>query len=186
MQVEEIVKGLTPKLKKAVDFLEQELATIHTGRASSNMLDSIMVDVYGTKQAIKQIANVMIPEPRQILIQPWDKGVTGQIESAIRDANMGFSPVNTGDMIRVTIPELTEERRKEYIRVAREKTEEAKVSIRNSRSEAWTAIKKAKTDSEIGEDEMYRGEHRIQEEVDKFNKNIEEHFERKEKELLEI
>ncbi|MDD5693290.1 MAG: ribosome recycling factor [Patescibacteria group bacterium] len=186
MNVDEIIKELSPRLAKAIEFFESELANIHTGRASANMVDSIMVEAYGTKQAIKQVANIMIPEPRQILIQPWDKTITGQIENAIRNSNLGFSPVNTGDAVRVTIPELTEERRKDFIKLAREKTEEARVSIRNSRSEAWSAVKKAKNDGEIGEDEMYRGEHVIQTEIDTYNKQVEELSDKKEKELMEI
>ncbi len=186
MKVDEIIKELAPKLSKAVEYFESELANIHTGRASANMVDSIMFEAYGTKQTIKQVANIMIPEPRQILIQPWDKGITGQIETAIRNSNLGFSPVNTGDAIRVNIPELTEERRKDFIKIAHEKAEEARVSVRNSRAEAWNGVKKAKNDSEIGEDEMYRGEHVIQAEIDKCNKQIEELSGKKEKELMEI
>jgi len=186
MNVSEIAKELTPKLAKALEFLRSELANIHTGRASASMVDSILIEAYGTKQVIKQVANIMIPEPRQILIQPWDKAITGQIETAIRLANLGLSPVNTGDAIRVTIPELTEERRKDFTKIAHEKTEEARVSIRNSRAEAWNAVKKAKNDGEIGEDEMYRGEHLIQTEVDRYNKQVEELFLKKEKELMEI
>jgi ribosome recycling factor len=186
MQIEDLLKEATPRFIKAVEFLEAELSNIHTGRASANLVDSILVDAYGSKQAIKQIANISIPEPRQILIQPWDKVMVGSIETAIRESNLGFSPVNTGDMVRVTIPELTEDRRKEFIKQAKEKAEEARVSIRTARSETWNAIKKAKTDGEIGEDEMYRGEHRIQEEVDKYNKQIEELLDVKEKELLVI
>lgn len=186
MQVEAILKEMTPKFVKAVEFLELELSNIHTGRASVNLIDSIVVEAYGTKQAIKQIASITIPEARQILIQPWDRAVVNQIETAIRESNLGFSPVNTGDTIRVTIPELTEERRKEFIRVAKEKTEEARVSIRNARAEAWNTIKKTKNDGDISEDEMYRGEHRIQEEVDEYNKQVENLFSEKEKELMVI
>lgn len=186
MIVEQIIKDLTPKIDGALDFLNEELAAIHTGRASTNMVESIQVDVYGSKQSIKQIASITIPESRQILIHPWDKAVTGQIESAIRESSLGLSPVNTGDAIRVNIPELTEDRRKEISKIAKEKSEEARVSIRNSRTEAWNAVKKAKSGSEIGEDEMYRGEHRIQEEVDKANLKVEEILTQKEKELMEL
>ncbi len=186
MSVENILKDLGPKLEGSINHFEDELATIHTGRASANLVDTILVDLYGSKQSIKQIASITIPEPRQILIQPWDKGATGQIESAIRNSNLGFSPVNNGDSVRVIIPELTEERRKDIIKVTKEKAEEAKVSIRTSRTESWNIIKKLKVDGVIGEDEMYRGEHRIQEEVDKANHKIEEILAKKEKELMEI
>jgi ribosome recycling factor len=186
MLVDDIVNGLKPKLESTTEFLNNELMNVHTGRATVGLVDSIVIDVYGSKQSIKQIANISIPEPRQILIQPWDRTITGQIESAIRDSKLGFSPVNTGDMIRVTIPELTEDRRKEFIKLIKEKAEEARVSIRNARSESWNVIKKAKVDGEIGEDDMYRGENRIQELVDKYNQQIENMLEKKEKELMEI
>lgn len=186
MLIDDVIRDLKPKLDSTVDFLSSELSNIHTGRATVSLVDSIMVDAYGSKQSIKQIANISIPEPRQILIQPWDRSITGQIEAAIRDSNLGFGPVNTGDMIRVNIPELTEERRKEFIKIIKEKAEEARVSIRNVRAEAWNTVKKAKTDGEIGEDDMYRGENMIQAEVDKYNQKVENLLEAKEKELMEI
>lgn len=184
--IDTTLKEMTPKLEKAVTFLHDELASIHTGRASVSLVDSIMVTAYGSKQLLKQVASITIPEPRQILIQPWDRSIVGQIESAIRESDLGFGPVNTGDAIRINIPELTEERRKEFVKAAKERAEEAKISVRNARSEAWNAVKKAKNDGEIGEDDMYRGEERIQAEVDKTNKAIDEILEKKEKELMEI
>lgn len=180
------VKELTPKLEKSTDFLEAELSNIHTGRASVSLVDDITVDVYGTKQAIKQIANITIPEARQIVIQPWDKGVVSQIESAIRDSELGFNPVNTGDVIRINLPELTEDRRREYVKVAKEKAEEARVGIRTARGDVWNAIKKAKADGDLSEDDMYRGESEIQKLVDNYNKKVEEILASKEKELLEV
>jgi len=184
--LENFVKELAPKLDKSVEFLIDELSNIHTGRASVSLVDDITVDVYGSKQPIKAVANITIPEARQILIQPWDKGVTSQIESAIRDSGLGFNPINTGDVIRVNLPELTEERRHEFVRIAKEKTEEARVGIRTARGEVWNAIKKAKTDGEISEDDMYRGEAEIQKLVDNYNKKVEDVLSQKEKELLEV
>lgn len=184
--VDAILKELPLKLQKSIDFLESELSNIHTGRASVSLVDDILVNAYGSKQQLKQVANITIPEARQILIQPWDKSVVGQIESAIRESDMGFNPVNTGDVIRINIPELTEERRRDYVKLAKERAEEARVGIRNTRSEAWNAIKKAKGDGEIGEDDMYHGEAEIQKLVDLYNKKVEEVFNLKEKELLEV
>jgi ribosome recycling factor len=184
--VEDYLKELTPKLDKAVEHLKNELGNIHTGRASVSLVDEILVDAYGTKQPIKAVANISIPEPRQILIQPWDKGIASQIETAIRNSDLGFSPVNAGEVIRVIIPELTEERRREFVKVAKEKTEEARVTIRNGRQEVWNDVKKDKNDGTISEDDMYRGENEIQKLVDRYNKIVEEMLETKEKELLEI
>lgn len=184
--IENTVKELSVKLEKIVEFFESELATIHTGRASTSLVDSILVDAYGSKQEIKQIANINIPEARQILIQPWDRTITAAIEKAIRESDLGFNPVNAGDVIRINIPELTQERRLEFVKVAKEKAEEARVAVRNARQDAVNAVKRAKNDGQIGEDEMYRGEAEIQKTVDKFNKSIEDVFSTKEKELMEI
>lgn len=184
--LEGYVKELAPKLDKSVEFLESELSNIHTGRASVSLVDDILVDAYGSKQPLKAVANITIPEARQILIQPWDKGVVSQIEAAIRDAGLGFNPINTGDVVRINIPELTEERRREFVKIAKEKTEEARVGIRTARGDVWNAIKKAKTDGEISEDDMYHGEAEIQKLVDAYNKKVEDIFAAKEKELLEV
>lgn len=180
------VKELAPKLEKSVNFLSDELKNIHTGRASVSLVDGILVDVYGTKQPIRAIANITIPEARQILIQPWDKGVASQIEAAVRDSGLGFNPINTGDVVRINLPELTEERRREFVKIAKEKAEEAKMGIRTARGEVWNIIKKAKADGDISEDDMYFGESEIQKLVDVHNKKVEEILAQKEKELLEV
>lgn len=184
--VEDILKELSPKLDKILEYFEAELASIHTGRASTSLVDTIIVDAYGTKQEIRQIANITIPEAKQILIQPWDRNVTSSIERAIRDSDLGFNPVNAGDVIRINIPELTQERRLEFVKVAKEKAEESRVAVRNARQDSINQLKKAKNDGQIGEDEMYRGEAEVQKVVDKYNKSIEEVFSAKEKELMEI
>lgn len=184
--IEDILKELEPKLGRATNHLEEELATIHTGRATASLVDTIMVSAYGSKQMLKQLASITIPEPRQILIQPWDRTVVGAIESAVRESELGFNPVNTGDAVRINIPELTEERRKEFVKIAKEKAEEAKISVRNARGEAWNEVKKRKTDGDIGEDEMYRGEEKIQADVDKCNKDIDNILAAKEKELMQV
>jgi ribosome recycling factor len=184
--LEGYVKELTPKLDKSVEFLEDELNNIHTGRANVSLVDDILVNVYGTKQPLKSVANINIPEARQILIQPWDKGVVSQIEAAVREAGLGFNPINTGDVIRINLPELTQERRREFVKLAKEKTEEARVGIRTSRGEIWNTIKKAKNEGEISEDDMYHNEAEIQKLVDTYNKKVEDIFAKKEKELLEI
>lgn len=184
--IETYLKELNPKLDKAIDFLEQELSSIHTGRASVSLVDNIFVEVYGSRQEIKQIASITIPESRQIAIQPWDRTSVAAIEKAIRESDLGFNPVNTGDMIRINIPELTEERRREFVKVAKEKAEEARIAVRNGRQDTINAIKRAKNDGQIGEDEMHRGEAEVQKTVDNYNKKIEEIFTTKEKELTSI
>lgn len=184
--IQEIIKETEPKFKKALTILEEDMAVIHTGRASASLIDGILVDVYGTKNSIKTIANISIPEPRSILIQPWDRANISQIETAIRESDLKLNPVNTGENIRINLPELTEDRRKEFVKVAKEKAESARVSVRNIRGEAWNAIKKAKADGKISEDDMYYGEEQLQKIVDKHNKEIEEVLSKKEKDLLTI
>lgn len=184
--IQELIKEAETKFQKSLEVMEEELAALHTGRASVSLVDNIMVDVYGTKSPIKAVANISIPEPRSILIQPWDKSNIAQIESAIRDSDLKLNPVNTGENIRINLPELTEDRRKEFVKIAKEKAESAKISIRNVRGEVLNAIKKAKADGKIGEDDMYHGEEQLQKVVDSYNVKIEESLNKKEKELLTI
>lgn len=183
---QEFLKPLEEGAKKAVDFLTGELANIHTGRASAGLVADVMVDAYGQKTPLKQIANITVTDPRSIAVQPWDKGNVIQIENALRDNELSLGVVNTGDMIRVSIPELTEERRNQFVKVAKEKAEEAKIAIRNIRHDVWETAKKAKVASEISEDEMYYREAEIQKFVEAKNKEIDQILEAKEKELKEV
>ena len=184
--VEELIKETEPKFQKTLEIMEEEMATIHTGRASVAMVDNIMVDVYGAKNPIKAVATITIPEPRSILIQPWDQANLSRIESAIRESDLKLNPVNTGENLRINLPELTEERRKEFVKIAHEKAENARISVRNIRGDVLNQIKKAKSDGEIGEDDMYYGENELQKVVDKHNAQIEEILSGKEKDLLTI
>ncbi len=182
----DFLKELEEGTKKALDFLTEELSQIHTGRASVNLISEVPVMAYGVKSPLKQIANITVTDPRSMAVQPWDKGNLVQIENALRESNLGFGVVNSGDVIRVSIPVLTEERRAEYIKLAKTKTEEAKVTIRNVRHDVWENVKKAKAAAEISEDEMYRKENEINKYVDTQNKAIDETLQSKEKELKEV
>lgn len=172
--------------KKALEHLRGELANIRTGRAHTGLVEDTLVDVYGSKMPLKQVANITVTDAKSLSVQPWDKGNLNQIENALRDGKLSLSVVNTGDAIHVNVPELTEERRSEYKRVAKEKTEEAKVTVRNVRQGIWDEVKKEKADGTISEDEMYRRESEIQKIVDRFNNEIDETFAQKEKELSEV
>ncbi len=184
--IEETLKSAEPRFKKTIEMLEADLLTIHTGRASVSLVDNITVDAYGTKTPIKALASITVTDSRSILIQPWDRGNITQIEAAVRESDLGLNPVNNGDSLRINLPELTEERRKEFVKVVKEKAENSKISIRNIRGEVANEIKKAKNDGLIGEDDMYRGEQELQKVVDRYNKEVEERLEQKEKELLTI
>lgn len=183
---EEYLSQLNEQVRKAIEFLDGELANIHTGRATTGLVSDVLVDAYGTKTPLKQVANITVTDPRSIAVQPWDKGNLVQIESALRESNLGFGVVNSGDAVRVSVPELTEERRNEYVKLAKDKTEEAKVSVRNARRDVWEAIKKAKTDGSISEDEMYRKEEEINKAVEEAGKEIDRKLSEKEKELREV
>jgi ribosome recycling factor len=183
---QDFLKTLKDGADKAIEFLKSELSNIQTGRANVNLINDVAVLAYGQKQPLKQIANITVTDPRSMAVQPWDKGNVIQIEAALRDCGLGFGVVNSGEVIRVTIPELTADRRTQYAKMAKEKCEEAKIAIRNVRQDVWDDAKKAKAASEISEDEMYYREAEIQKVVDAKNKQIDEILTAKEAELAEV
>lgn len=170
------------KMIKAIESLEQRLVTIRAGRANPALLSKIMVDYYGSLTPIQSLANITVPEARQLMVKPFDKGVLKNLEKAIYEANLGISPVNNGEVIILTIPELTEDRRKEYVKQAKAMCEEARVSLRNIRQDANNEIKKL----ELPEDEEKQELESIQDLVNKYNKIIDEKNKEKEQELMEI
>ncbi|MCL4387126.1 MAG: ribosome recycling factor [Patescibacteria group bacterium] len=173
-------------LEKAVSFLEEELASLHTGRASVSLVNGIEVEAYGTKVPIKQVANISVSGSKTINIQPWDKSNLSMIEKSIRESDLNVSPINNGEMVIINLPDLTEERRKEFVRVAKEKAEEAKVTVRNHRHNLMEGFKKLKSDGSISEDEFFNRDKEVQRIVDEYNKKIDNIFNAKEKELLEV
>ena len=170
------------KMIKTIENLEQRLVTIRAGRANPALLSKIMVDYYGSMTPIQSLANITVPEARQLMVKPFDKGVLKNLEKAIYEANLGISPVNNGEVIILTIPELTEDRRKEYVKQAKAMCEEARVSLRNIRQDANNEIKKL----ELPEDEEKQELESIQDLVNKYNKIIDEKNKEKEQELMEI
>lgn len=173
------------KMKKTMASLESDLATIRAGRANPNVLNKIMVDYYGTPTPIQQVGNVSVPEPRMILIQPWEKSMVKAIEKAIQTSELGINPTNDGSAIRLVFPELTEERRKELVKEVKKKGEGAKVAIRNIRRDGNDALKKLKG-SEVSEDEIKDMEEELQKVTDKFVKKVDEAVEAKSKEVMTV
>ena len=173
------------KMKKTMASLESDLATIRAGRANPNALKKIMVDYYGTPTPIQQVGNVSVPEPRMILIQPWEKSMVKAIEKAIQTSELGINPTNDGSAIRLVFPELTEERRKELVKDVKKKGEGAKVAIRNIRRDGNDALKKLKG-SEVSEDEIKDMEEELQKVTDKFVKKVDEAVEAKSKEVMTV
>ena len=142
MEIQEILTQHETRMDKTIDALKHEFASIRTGRASTSLLDKVMVDYYGTPTPVNQVANVQAPEPRLILVKPWERNMIGPIEKAVLQSDLGLNPSNDGETIRLAIPQLTEERRKELVKVVHKKAEEAKVAVRNIRRDANDAIKK--------------------------------------------
>jgi ribosome recycling factor len=174
------------KMQKAVAVAKEEFGAIRTGRAHPAMFSKITPEYYGTPTPLNQLASFHLPEPRMVIVQPYDKSSLAAIERAIRDSDLGVNPSNDGSMIRVVLPELTEERRKEYIRVARHKAEESRVSIRNIRRHGKDALDKLVKNSEAGEDDVRRAERELEELTRTYVEQIDELLKNKEAELLEV
>ncbi len=184
--VDEIFEDLQERMGKSIDSLKREYSRLRTGRASVSLLDGIRVTYYDTPTPLNQMASLAVPEPRLIVIQPWDKTAIGDIEKAILKSELGLTPMNDGKLIRIAIPPLTEERRKELVKVARKMAEDNKVAIRNIRRDANDMLKDLKTEKEITEDDLYRSQDEVQKLTDDFISQVDELCAAKEKEILEI
>ncbi len=174
------------RMSKSTDALVHELSGIRSGRASAALFDGIKVDYYGSTTPLSQMATISTPEPRLITIQPWDISQLQAIEKAILTSDLGLTPSNDGKIIRVAIPQLTEERRRELVKVAKKYSEECKVSIRNIRREANDSVNRLEKDKEISQDENKKAHGEIQEITDKFTKKVDEILQRKEAEIMEV
>lgn len=174
------------RMEQAVDHLRRELATIRTGRASLSLLDGVQVDYYGTLMPLKQVASLSVPESRMITIQPWEPGRIPDIEKAIQAANLGLQPSNDGKIIRLAIPPLTEERRKEYVKLARRIGEEARVAVRNIRREINDDLKKAQKAGELSEDAQRSAQDEVQRLTDQYIAKVDDILAKKEAEIMEV
>jgi len=174
------------RMGKSIDALENELKRVRTGRASLNILDGIRVDYYGTQTPLNQMASLSVPESRLIVIQPWDATVIKDIEKALLKSDLGLTPSSDGKLIRLAIPPLTEERRKELVKVISKMCEDYKVAVRNIRRDSNEFLKMAKKEGDISEDDLFKGQDKVQEITDEFVKRIDEIFKEKEKEILEF
>lgn len=184
--LKEILKQSQDKMEKTISVLKKELGSMKAGKANPAMLDKISVEYYGTQTPINQLANVSSPEPRVLLIQPWDKNSMKDIERAILQSDLGLNPSNDGSVIRLLIPELTEETRKQIVKKVKKTGEESKIAIRSIRREGNDKIKRLKKDNEITEDDATNAEDDIQKITDKHIKNIDEIVSNKEKEVMSI
>jgi len=185
-QIDGILLDAEEKMDKAIAVAREDFSTIRTGRATSAMFNKVMVEYYGTLTPVNQLASIQIPEARSILITPYDKASMTAIEKALRESDLGVNPNNDGAVIRVNLPQLTEERRKEYIKVAKHKAEDARVSVRNIRRHAKDALDKLMKDGDAGEDDVRRAEKHLDDATHKHVEHIDEILKHKEAELLEV
>ena len=181
-----VLNDAEDRMKKALAALDKEFSRLRTGRATTSLLDGVRVDYYGTSTQLDQLASVATPDSRTITIQPWDRKAFADIEKAILKSGLGLTPVNDGKIIRISIPPLTEDRRKDLAKVAKKYVEEAKVAMRNVRRDANELLKKKKNDKAISEDDQRKGQEDVQKLTDNYIAKTDEAFSKKEKEIMEI
>ncbi|HWH29883.1 MAG TPA: ribosome recycling factor [Mycobacteriales bacterium] len=184
--IDETLLDAEEKMDKAVTVAKEEFAGIRTGRATPAMFNKITIDYYGAVTPVNQLASFQVPEPRMVLVTPYDKSSLGLIERAIRDSDLGVNPTNDGDRIRIVFPQLTEERRKEFVKVARSKAEDARVAIRNIRRKAKEELDRLARDGETGEDDVARAEKELEKTTASYVHQVDELLKHKEAELLEV
>ena len=182
----EVIADMSAHMDKTIESLRREYQKVRTGRASTGLLEEIKVDYYGTPSPLSAVATLAVPEPRTITLQPWETKMIPVIEKAIMNANLGMTPANDGKLIRLNLPPLTEERRKETVKQLKKFAEDAKVAIRNIRRDAIDQLKKLEKDKKISEDELKRSEKEVQDVTDKHVHRIDEVFLHKEKEVMEV
>ncbi|MBF0131144.1 MAG: ribosome recycling factor [Magnetococcales bacterium] len=184
--VEPFLQSMDARMKKAVSALREELSGIRTGRASTSLLEHIMVEAYGTPTPLNQLAAINVPEARLITVQPWDKSTTKAVEKAIMESDLGLNPMNDGEMIRVPLPELTEERRKELVKILHKLGEQGKVAMRNIRRDSMDQAKKMEKGKKISLDELRQLEKKIQDRTDHFIKDVDGAVAQKETDIMQV
>jgi len=184
--INDIMKNLDERMDKALGSMKREFATVRAGRASASLLDRVQVEYYGSTMPINQLANVTAPEPRMLVITPWDKGSLAAIDKAITKSDLGLTPTNDGTVIRITIPQLTEQRRQELVKQVKKMAEEGRVAVRNIRRDANDDLKKLEKSGDISEDESRRAQEKVQNTTNKFIADIDKTLEAKEAEIMEV
>ncbi len=184
--IEDTLRQAESKMAKAIEVAKDEFGGIRTGRANPALVSRLLVDYYGTPTPLQQLASIAAPEVRLLVVTPYDRNATSAIEKAIRNSDLGINPANDGQVIRLVFPPLTEERRKEYVRLARHRAEEARTSVRNVRRHEKDALERLEKDGEISQDELRRAEQRLQQVTDKYVAEVDSLLQHKERELLEV
>lgn len=183
---QEKIKTAKNSMEEFLNFLRSELSKIKTGRANTGLVSNLKVECYGIKTPLKQLATISIPESQMIIIQPYDKNISSEIEKSIQTSELGLNPVNEGNIIRIKIPSLTEERRKEIVSIMNQKLEESRVSIRKAREKTWKEIKDLEVDGAITEDDKYKAQEELNQLVEEYNNKIEELGNKKESEIMSV
>ncbi len=184
--INEVLEETSDRMGKTLESFEKEMSKVRTGRASQNMLDSVRVDYYGTQTPLPQMATVSVPESRLITVKPWDVSVINEVEKAILKANLGLTPSNDGKLIRIAIPPLTEERRKDIVKTVSKTCEDYKVAVRNIRRDSNEMLKDLQKEGDISEDDSFKGQKQVQDLTDQYIKKLDDTFAAKEKEILEV
>ncbi|MFP4375660.1 MAG: ribosome recycling factor [Spirochaetales bacterium] len=184
--MDSVIKETESKMKKTLVALDEEFNTLRTGRASAALFDKVRVEYYGNPTPLNQVATISVPEARLVVIQPWDKSIIGDIEKAIQKSELSLNPQNDGKVIRISIPPLTEERRKEFVKMAKNMAEQSRVSLRNVRRDANDELKSAERSGDLSEDELKRAEDEVQKLTDTYVEQINKKLEEKEAEIMEI
>jgi len=184
--INQILNDAEDRLKKTAQSVRQQMAAVRSGKASTSLLDGVKVEYYGTPTPLNQVATISAPEPRLIIIQPWEKSIVDEVNKAIQAANLGVNPQVDGQIIRIPIPPLSEERRVELVKRVKDMGEQGKVAMRNIRRDANDEFKKAEKDKNVSEDQMHDGLKKVQDLLDKYSKIIDEMIESKEKEIMEV
>ncbi len=181
-----IIDKIKPELDKIIEYLRQELVSLQIGRAKPSLIEDILVEAYGQKIKLKDLANIQVPDPSQLIIRPWDKSIIKNIEWAVRQSRLKLSPAVEEDFIRIKVPALSEERRNELVKIVNEKAEECRISVRRQRGEAWDQVQTMEQNSEITEDDKFKAKDKLQELVDHYNQKIDEISEQKKKEIIKL
>ena len=184
--IQELRKKTHERMQTSIEALKKKFASVRTGRASLALLDGLTVDYYGTPTALQQVASLSLPDSRQIAIQPWEQKIIPEIEKAIMKSDLGLTPMNDGKLIRINIPALTEERRKQLVKVVRKEAEDAKVAVRNIRRDVNEELKKLEKEKHVSEDEIKKEHDEVQKITDSFVKKVDELLDHKEKEIMEV
>lgn len=180
------IEEIESKMIKSIEILKKDLSGLRTGRASVGLLEPVQIDAYGSKVPLSQVSNISVPEPRMLTVQVWDNSLVPVVENAIRTSNLGLNPMTEGNLIRLPIPDLTEERRKEIVKVASKYCEDSKIAIRNIRRDSMDSIKSLEKNKEISKDELFQNSEEIQKTTDKIIETIDSLFMEKEKDILQV